>query len=574
MASPIKSEQLDLRPPKKWRRFVPSWLRSLIWVDSAGRYDAFMSYSWKSDSELAPVIQSVLQRFLCPWYKLRAKTIFRDLSCLPAGSSLESELFDRLDRSTHLIVLASPEAALSHGMEMEARHWFSQTRDGQVLIVVTSGEHNNWDSMRKDLLPPAVRDSLTSEPLWIPLQHRRSQILADAKSHEVRSQLIEDLKQVLLCLYPERDWGQLRGEERKQRRRALGLMSGLALLLLSLAIAATGFALYAQTQRRTALTAQGRALEALNEVIRRLELQVASNDPTQVSLAIEQLISVHQRAPSEVLALIPDDRFASNAFFLALLTRLESAAHDVKTGSWARQLRVALGKQMSVARKIAPPPTESVDESLNKRILLKGSRFRMGSRNGSGCEACADETPIHWVQLRSFSMQQHLVTNREYARFDPKHRSRDPSTPAVNVTWYDALMYAVWLGGDLPTEAQWEFAARGIDGRKYPWGNDEPRMTSDPLVETEHPARPSAAGIWDLSGRAWQWCRDVYGPYPASEQQDPTGPNKGYVRVLRGGSYHDRAEFLRAAYRYNYHPAVSTSNAGFRVVWATTDEER
>src|ERR1700730_19400205 len=113
---------LDLAPPKRWRRVVPLWLRSLIWVDSAQKYDAFLSYSWKSESGVAPVIQSVIQRFLCPWYKLRAKTVFRDISCLPAGSSLETELFDRLDRSNHLIVLASPDARASHGMEIEARH--------------------------------------------------------------------------------------------------------------------------------------------------------------------------------------------------------------------------------------------------------------------------------------------------------------------------------------------------------------------------------------------------------------------------------------------------------------------
>src|SRR5262252_5958466 len=99
----VRPPWLDLAPPRPWRRFVPSWLRALIWVDSARGYDAFLSYSWKSDSKVAPVIQSVIQRFLCPWYKLRAKTVFRDLSCLPASSSLENELFDRLDRSTHLI---------------------------------------------------------------------------------------------------------------------------------------------------------------------------------------------------------------------------------------------------------------------------------------------------------------------------------------------------------------------------------------------------------------------------------------------------------------------------------------
>src|SRR5208282_580042 len=122
--APTDVAAMDVAPTKQWRRFLPGWLRSLFWVDSAARYDGFLSYSWSCDKEIAPVVQSVIQRFLCPWYKLRAKTVFRDLSALPAGSSLEAELFDRLDRSSHLIVLASPEAAQSRGMEMEASHWF------------------------------------------------------------------------------------------------------------------------------------------------------------------------------------------------------------------------------------------------------------------------------------------------------------------------------------------------------------------------------------------------------------------------------------------------------------------
>ena|ERR1700730_3312348 len=98
---------LDLAPPKAWRRFVPLRVRSLIWIDSAQNYDAFLSYSWKADSKVAPVIQSLLQQFLRPWYKLRAQTVFRDLSCLPAGSSLEAELFERLDRSKHPPTMAA-----------------------------------------------------------------------------------------------------------------------------------------------------------------------------------------------------------------------------------------------------------------------------------------------------------------------------------------------------------------------------------------------------------------------------------------------------------------------------------
>ena len=267
---------LDVASPKPWRRIIPSWLRALIWVDSSERYDAFLSYSWKSDSKIAPVIQSITQRFLCPWYKLRAKTVFRDLSCLPAGSSLENELFDRLDRSIHLIVLASPEAARSHGMEMEASHWVSQTRDGQILIIVTAGECQTWEEIREQLLPPSMRNALAGEPLWLPLQHRRSRILGRPNQHQLREELVEDLKQILLRLYPGRDWGQLRGEERSQRRRAIGLLSAVAMLFLVLAMAAVQFALDAQRQR---LVAESRALAA------QAELRFTRDQPEALALA-------------------------------------------------------------------------------------------------------------------------------------------------------------------------------------------------------------------------------------------------------------------------------------------------
>src|ERR1700735_4829266 len=101
----------DLPPtPPRWRLLCPAWLRGLIWAVQVNSFDAFLSYSWTSDAAVAPMIQSVLQRFLCPWYKLRARNIFRDLSFLPASSDLPTSLKEKLDRSKHLIVLASPDA--------------------------------------------------------------------------------------------------------------------------------------------------------------------------------------------------------------------------------------------------------------------------------------------------------------------------------------------------------------------------------------------------------------------------------------------------------------------------------
>jgi WD40 repeat protein len=282
----MNSPSLDLAPAKPWRRFLPAWLRSLVWVDTSAHYDAFLSYSWKSDREVAPVIQSVIHRFLCPWYKLRAKTVFRDLSCLPAGSSLEAEIFDRLDRSTHLLVLASPTAAASRGMELEARHWISRSREGQVLILVTDGPDNTWDEIQNNLLPPALRDNVRAEPLWIPLQHRRSEILATPNGHKLRGELPEDLRQILLRFYPTMDWGQLRGEERAQRRRTIRLITSLALLFFLLAAAAVTFAWYALREQRLA---ESRQLAAQSQL-------VAGYDPPR---ALALAIRAAHHSPSE-----------------------------------------------------------------------------------------------------------------------------------------------------------------------------------------------------------------------------------------------------------------------------------
>ena len=281
--SEAESARLDLARPRAWRRWVPSWFRSLVWVDSADKYDAFLSYSWKSDSKAAPVIHSVLQRFLCPWYKLRAKTIFRDLSSLPAGSSLQEELFDRMDRSTHLIVLASPGAAQSGGMELEANHWFSRPRKGQVLIIVTDGEFKSWDEIRDRLLPAAVRTNLGSEPLWTPLQHRRSEILTNPNNQTLHALLVEDLKQVFLRLHAPRTWEELHGQERAQKRRALTIVWTFALVFLSLALAAGGFALYAQRQKNVAVKSAQEA-ESRSLAVR-AEVALNRDRPAALSLA-------------------------------------------------------------------------------------------------------------------------------------------------------------------------------------------------------------------------------------------------------------------------------------------------
>lgn len=338
MAVERHSPQLDLAPPKPWRRFVPSWLRSLIWIDSVRKYDAFLSYSWKSDSEVAPVIQSLIQRFLCPWYKLRAKTVFRDLSCLPAGSSLENELFDRLDCSTYLIVLASPEAATSQGMEIEAQHWFSSKPNGEVVVIVSSGDDGTWEDIRDHLLPPAVRNKLTSPPVWASLRRRRDKILTNPRDHMLHEELVEDLKQVLLRFYPNRDWGQLRGEERSQRRRALALLLGFALLLLALAILALYKTFEAQSKTRLAVSRQ-LAAQAIAELwsnprssVKDALEAIAKSETDEAKQALDQALS--QSNVTTVLS-DPDKAPLSAAAFSRNEGFIVTSTYWGKVWSWA-----------------------------------------------------------------------------------------------------------------------------------------------------------------------------------------------------------------------------------------------
>jgi formylglycine-generating enzyme required for sulfatase activity len=149
------------------------------------------------------------------------------------------------------------------------------------------------------------------------------------------------------------------------------------------------------------------------------------------------------------------------------------------------------------------------------------------------------------------------------------------------VNWYEAMAYAAWVGGSLPTEAQWEYAAGGPgeSPRVYPWG-DRPKdgkicghlvnCVNGSLVDVEsNPkgATPPPAVIYDLMGNPWEWCRDWYAEYPDREEQDPVGPPTGTVRVLRGGSVDYDPEDLRGDDRGFEFPQFGDVLYGFRVVF-------
>ncbi len=228
-------------------------------------------------------------------------------------------------------------------------------------------------------------------------------------------------------------------------------------------------------------------------------------------------------------------------------------------------------------------------------VKIPVGSFRMGTKSG---KAGKDEKPEHEVFLDHYWIGKYEMTLGQYNRFisETKHRELPPwvtslySTgywsPIVGVSWYDAAAYCEWLSREtgrvfrLPTEAQWEKAARGIDSRKhpYPWGKSSPncerahyvkcsRRSEKPIAVVLLPAGKSSYGIHNMAGNVWEWCQDWYaaGYYKKSPKINPQGTSRGDKKVLRGGSFNDKESALRAANRIALKPDTKRTNLGFRL---------
>lgn len=226
----------------------------------------------------------------------------------------------------------------------------------------------------------------------------------------------------------------------------------------------------------------------------------------------------------------------------------------------------------------------------SKMVLVPAGPFRMGSDKGDG-----DERPVHEVKVSAFLIDVNPVTNGQYKKFcdetgqaapappnfDANYFLGKPRYPVVNVSYHDARAYAKWAGRRLPTEAEWEKAARGTDERMYPWGNEPPTPSAalanfdgdaDGFAETSpvgsFPNGASPYGVLDMAGNVWQWVIDPYdsGFYRKSPPADPDGPASGSTVVLRGGAFTSKAGDVRSANRYSKDPDEIQRNAGFRTV--------
>ena len=278
-----------------------------------------------------------------------------------------------------------------------------------------------------------------------------------------------------------------------------------------------------------------------------------------------------------------------------------------------KKKRLPKKKESKVAVGIYPeqPKPERHRLSFEPEVVhIPGGTFSMGCVSGKGCSS--DEKPVHRVTVGSFYLSKYETTLGQFKAFVkvtghkmgkcdwPSGKTwRDPgfsqgdNQPIVCVSWKDAVAYAMWLTKKtgqkwrLPTEAEWEYAARGDKSgknkKKYSWGNriDCSKASYDGGAKSSCYYRPGGKyrgtkaagsfsangfGLHDMHGNVWEWTNDWYGKYKKGSQTDPKGPNSGSYRVYRGGSWSYDAGYLRSAYRDSNSPDDRYDDLGFRLL--------
>ncbi len=278
----------------------------------------------------------------------------------------------------------------------------------------------------------------------------------------------------------------------------------------------------------------------------------------------------------------------------------------------------------SVLQVGAVEAQSTIDDGFGDYVLVPGGDFQMGDNFNEGD---SDEVPVHTVRVESFYIGKHKITNAAYAKFieadgyseasywsaggfgnygsRPRHWGDatcagggldcNEGFPVVGVSWFEAMAYCEWLSTQtgetyrLPTEAEWERAARGSDQRRFAWGADidgphaNYEFSGDPFepgitpvgfydgtarqgFQTQDNASPY--GAYDMIGSVWEWCLDWYDGayYSGSSVIDPRGPATGSSRILRAGGWVDSAYYQRAANRNSSFPENRNPIQGFRAV--------
>ena len=248
------------------------------------------------------------------------------------------------------------------------------------------------------------------------------------------------------------------------------------------------------------------------------------------------------------------------------------------------------GTQLTLVSNTDPPPGADI-----RFVSVPAGPFVRGSTPDDP-RADNDESPQRTIDLDAFRIARTETTNREFAGCVAAGACRAPQSdgsrtrtryygaaefaefPVVNVTWEDAADFCAWAGGRLPTEAEWEKAARGADGADYPWGDAAPSCAlanynscvGDTTMAGAYPSGASPSGALDMAGNVWEWVADWYDGdyYAVAPAANPPGPSGGEGRVFRGGAWDDAAILMRAAYRDAFlDRSFNLALVGFRCAW-------
>lgn len=297
---------------------------------------------------------------------------------------------------------------------------------------------------------------------------------------------------------------------------------------------------------------------------------------------------INRQNPSEPLKLYLDVQWISHVvlnpagtMFAAGVPNGSVEVRDTSSGAVIAQLEP--GADLSSAGiSETGEPTELTNTSWKpviqefdsvKMVQVPAGCFMMGSETGE-----PDEMPVHEVCLDTFWMDRTEVTNAQFAAFGGQAgrngKWTEDNYPRESITWDEAQAFCESRGGRLPTEAEWEYAARGPEGWIYPWGNEFGDYnavyseTADNRTRdvTSHLGGASWVGALDMIGNVYEWTADWYGPYSEEKQVNPTGPESGKSRTLRGGAYYLDETQLWAANRAKDIPGDKGSTIGFRCV--------
>lgn len=317
--------------------------------------------------------------------------------------------------------------------------------------------------------------------------------------------------------------------------------------------------------------------------------------PSDVQAGIPEVV---EQVVFKALSKEPEDRYPSMQAFCDALRKIGNMEDPIK------------GQKSGGDKKpIKPPPNPPTmptecswvrPKDRMPMMLIPAGKAAIGRNNES-----LDSRPMHIVTLDAFLIDKHPVTNRMFSSFlnemgnqaegatkwydDTAKNARlkwsgnswlvmrnYSEHPIVSVSWYGAAAYCRWVGGRLPTEAEWEKAARGSDDRIYPWGDEAPsydhanyqgcQVSTSPVGS--FPKGASSFGLLDMAGNVWEWVSDWYGHdyYANGLLINPRGPDTGSTKVMRGGSWFNIDRHLKVSYRSYSNPGTRTANLGFRCV--------